>query len=376
MNVLQVYKDYFPPVRGGIEGHINLLARGLKQRHVHVDVLVSNTNPSLSIESIDDITVTKVPQLGRIASAPINYNLHAWIKELGKRADIVHFHLPNPTAVISYFLSGVRKTTVVTYHSDIVRQRRLGALFQPILLHFLTQADAIIATSPVYVQSSKILSKFRQKCRLVPLGVDLSRFDGKSEGELSAAAIRKLHGERLLLFIGKFRYYKGLHILIEAMKDVEAKLLLIGEGYQEHELRRQVHSSGLDGKIRFLGELSDEATSAYLKACDVFVLPSVMRSEAFGVVLLEAMACGRPVISTDLGTGTSFVNEHQKTGLVIPPNDAKALARAITHLLECPELGDTYGRTGQQRVQSQFSANKMVDGIVEVYRSCLPDRSP
>ena len=371
MKILQVYKDYFPPIRGGIEGHINLLANMLVQRGHEVEVLVSNRKCKYEAENIDGINVIKVPQLNRIASAPFNYSLFFWLKKVGESADILHFHLPNPTAVMSYLISGLKKKTVATYHSDIVRQRKLALLYRPFLKCFLNRIDRILATSPNYVDSSKILPQYKSKCQVLPLGVPLSRFTSRADIQLKVDLLRQAHSTRIILFIGKFRYYKGLHVLIEAMKQVKGKLLLIGEGYLEEDLKRQVAAIQLDGKVTFLGELSDDDATAFLQACDIFVLPSIERSEAFGIVQLEAMACSKPVICTELGTGTTYINQHQKTGIVVEPNNPEALANAINLLFDKPELRARYGRAGFNRVVNHFSADTMIDNLIEVYDTCL-----
>ncbi len=369
MKVLLVYKDYYPPVCGGIERHINLLANGLKHRGIQVEVLVSNTEPALVRENINGIVVTKVPELGRLASAPLNATFPFWLKRLGQEADVLHFHLPNPTAVMSYLISGLNNNVTITYHSDIVKQAKLGKLYSPFLLKFLRKARAIIATSPHYVRSSRVLPKFHSKCEVIPLGIDLSMFVSRPEGDGEIDTLRRIYGPSILLFIGKFRYYKGLHILIEAMNRVRGKLLLIGTGPLEKDLLSQVAAAKLEKKIFFLGELSDQKMLTYLQACDILVLPSHLRSEAFGLVQTEAMACGKPVVCTELGTGTSFVNQHQETGLVVPPNDVDALGRAINFLLDNHEIRKKYGEAGLERAKIFFSNERMVDNIIAVYRN-------
>jgi glycosyltransferase involved in cell wall biosynthesis len=374
MKVLQIYKDYYPPVMGGIENHINLLSRGLKERGLGVEVLVSNTRASLERVEVNGVPVTKVPEFGRLASAPVNISFPFWLKRLGKDADILHFHFPNPTGELSYLLSGLNRKVVVTYHSDIVRQARLGKLYQPFLIRFLEKVKVIIATSPHYVASSKMLGQFQPKCRVIPLGIDLARFSPQGEGTVHVEAIRSRHGSRIVLFVGKLRYYKGLHVLIEAMKRVEGRLLLIGSGPLERDLRTQVTEAGLNRKIFFLGELLDGDLVHYFQACEVFVLPAVLRSEAFGTVLLEAMACGKPVVSTELGTGTSFVNQHRETGLVVQASDPQALAEALTYLLDHPEVGRRYGSAGRERVEEYFSGENMIDRIVETYQDLIGEQ--
>jgi len=372
LKVLQVYKDYYPPVVGGVEGHINLLANGLRERGIELEVLVSNTRAKLDILNINGIRVFKVPQLGRFASAPLNPSLPYWVSKLGSNADIIHFHFPNPTGEVASLVAGLNKRIVVTYHSDIIRQAKLAKFYAPLLRRFLKNSAAIIATSPTYLQSSEVLREFRDKCRVIPFGIDLGRFCPNSDTGRQSDRIRSSFQTPIVLFIGRFRYYKGLYILLEAMKRVPGTLLLIGIGPMEKELKHRVAvDPDLKDKVFFLGELPDEEVVHHLQACDLFVLPSIFRSEAFGIVLLEAMACGKPVVSTELGTGTSFVNQHGKTGLVVPPNDAKALADAINYLFAQPELRERFGKAARERVETYFCLDKMVEDVIRTYEDVL-----
>jgi glycosyltransferase involved in cell wall biosynthesis len=371
MKILHVYKDFYPPVKGGIEYHLNLLVKGLKYRGVDVEVLVSNTSNRFDEECFDGIRVFKAPQWGRFYSAPLTPTFHYSLRQIGKRADIIHFHYPNPTAELSYFFTKLNKKLIVTYHSDIIRQDKLGKLYSPFRRIFLKRVDRIIATSPNYIQSSTVLNQFKQKCTVIPLGTNVERF--RSDVGLSKIdqIIQDNKGLPIILFVGCFRYYKGLHLLITAMKNVPAKLLLIGAGPEEFRLRRLVEKKSLDRKIFFLGELPDAEVNLYYKACDIFVLPSHLRSEAFGLVQLEAMCCRKPVISTELGTGTSFVNIHQKTGIVVEPNNVSALSEAINYLIDHPEKRIQYGKCGYQRVNQFFTAEKMVEKTIELYREII-----
>ena len=371
MKVLHVYKDFYPPVKGGIECHLNLLVKGLKDSGVDVEVLVSNTSNRFDEKYFDGIRVFKTPQWGRFYSAPLTPTFHYSLSQIGEKADIIHFHYPNPTAEFSYFFTNLNKKIIVTYHSDIIRQDKLGKLYSPFRRIFLKRVDRIIATSPNYIQSSTVLKQFYQKCTVIPLGTNVERF--RSDVGLSKInqIIQENKGLPIILFVGCFRYYKGLHLLISAMKDVPAKLLLIGAGPEEFRLRRLVEKKNLDRKIFFLGELPDAEVNLYYKACDIFILPSHLRSEAFGLVQLEAMCCRKPVISTELGTGTSFVNIHQKTGIVVEPNNVIALSDAINYLIDHPEKRIQYGKSGYQRVNQFFTAEKMVEKTIELYREVI-----
>ena len=371
MKVLQIYKDYYPPVKGGIEKHVNLLSNGLRNRGVEVDVLVSNTGMRMEVECCEGINVYKVPQLGRLSSAPLNVNMSCWLRKLAGNADLLHFHFPNPTAELSYLASGLKKKFVVTYHSDIIRQVFLKKLYEPFMHLFLRKAKKIIATSPQYFQTSKVLQKYKRTCEIIPLGIDFDNFNSKFEILSCEAHLRRKYGERIVLFVGKCRYYKGIHVLLQAMRKIDAKLLIVGA---EHDYKKIVTQWGLKGSlanVEVVGELPDDTLADYFHACDVFVLPSIQRSEAFGIVQLEAMACGKPVVSTELGTGTSFVNAHEKTGLVVPPNDPDAMAEAVNHLLHNPKICEQYGESGMSRVKQFFSLEQMVARTESLYRQIL-----
>lgn len=374
MKILHVYKDFYPPVKGGIEYHINLLCTGLKARGVEVEVLISNTCHRFQEHRHDSIHIVKVPQIGRFYSAPLTPTFGRYLSHFGKTADIIHFHHPNPTAELSYLFTKLNKKLVVTYHSDIIRQDKLGKIYAPFRKIFLEAASRIIVTSPDYMRTSSVLKAFKPKCSMIPLGVDIRRFctDGDRR---KIETIKKEHGKQpIILFVGRFRYYKGLEFLIQSMKTVNARLLLIGSGPEEKMLRALVDDLRLNEKIFFIGEIPDDDVNAYYKACDLFVLPSHMRSEAFGIVQLEAMCCGKPVISTNLGTGTSFVNIDQETGITVAPNDVVALTQAINFIIENPEKGRSFGRNGYERVNGLFTAEKMVDRTLQLYEEIVRDK--
>ena len=369
MRVLQIYKDYNPPVVGGIENHLNLLAQGLYKRRIDVDVLVSNTELRLKRDTIDGINVVKVPQLGRLAAAPINPTLLFWLRRLSEDADLLHFHLPNPTAVMAYLFSGLKKHIVVTYHSDIVRQVRLKRIYIPFLHMFLRRAEIILATSPNYIATSKILKRYKRKCIVAPLGIDLAKFSVETFPEVNIIRTKAASGQPILLFIGRFRHYKGLDVLVSSMRQINAQLWLVGSGPMEGEVRAMVEKNGLRNKVKFWGNLSDTELIACLRACDMLVLPSNFRSEAFGIVQLEAMACGKPVICTELKTGTSYVNQHGKTGIVVPPNRPDAIAQAANYLIGNPDTRAQFGAYGKSYVDQHFTCEKMTDKIVSVYQA-------
>ena len=366
MRVLHVYKDY-PPVIGGIEKHIKSLAEGESGRGLDVTVLATNIGPRTVVERIDRLAVIRAGRLCRIASTPVSISFFWWMSRLS--ADITHLHFPNPPGELGHLAVGKGRKLVITYHSDIVRQRRALRLYGPTLRRVLKKADRIIATSPAYVDSSPFLSDCAEKCEVIPLGIDLSWMDRVDRARVEA--IRSCHRGPLALFVGRLRYYKGLQYLLEAYAQVPGTLLVIGSGPMRRQWEKFAAGCGISERVLFLGDVPDASLPAYYHACDVFVLPASHRSEAFGLVQVEAMAAGRPVVSTDLGTGTSFVNAHQETGLVVEPRNPDALAQAINQLLGDEPLRRRLGTAGRQRVEREFAADIMVERTIDLYGRVL-----
>lgn len=366
MKVIHVYKEYYP-VLGGIENHIRMLAEAQVSAGIDVEVLVAGPGIRSRIERINGVRVIKAGRFGSFASTPISPALFLYLRR--SQADLVHLHFPYPLGELAYLTKSGHKPMIVTYHSDIVRQKTLLRFYGPFLEMVLQRADRIIATSPQYVHSSDYLPEFAAKTRIVPFGVELARFDNVNPALVEG--IRRGSRTPILLFAGRLRYYKGLEYLIQAMRQVNAVLMVVGVGPMEQELRLLTDELGLGSKVRFLGEVSEEELVAHYQAVDVFVLPSSHKSEAFGIVQLEAMACGTPVVCTELGTGTSFVNLHEETGLVVPPRDSQALAGAINGMLGDGSLRARLGRNARLRVEREFTRDVMVQRVLDVYREVL-----
>ncbi len=369
MRVLHVYKDFYP-VLGGIENHLLLLARELSRLpDFEVEVLVTNTRPRTVVEHYNGLKVTKAARLAAVTSTPLSLAL--W-QEMGRRSyDIIHLHFPYPPGEVAALWRGRARRMVISYHSDVVKQRLILRLYHPLLLRLLARADAILAGSPNYIESSPYLSRFKEKCTVVPYGVDVSFFQGQANREVGAR-LEASYQPPFLLFVGKFRYYKGLFYLIEAMKDIgRGTLLLAGAGPEEAALRAQARRLGLEARVAFLGPIEGPDLPSYYHASQVFVLPSCQRAEAFGIVQLEAMACGLPVVSTQLGTGTSYVNQHGITGLVVPPADPAALAGALNQLLGNEKLRQDLGRAARERVEAEFTKERMVERVAATYHRVM-----
>ncbi|MFH0794360.1 MAG: glycosyltransferase [bacterium] len=367
--VLHIYKDFYPPVVGGIEKSLNWMGRTTRDEF-DVKFLVANTSARTVQEECDGFKVIKAASLGRAFSAPLCPSFPSLIRK--HAADILHFHVPNPTGDVSYLLARPRGRVVVTYHSDIVRQKWAMAVYGPLLRRFLGRADVIMPTSPNYIESSPVLRRVREKCEVVPLGIPTEDYVLTPGGEEAVEEIKSIHeGRRLILFVGRLRYYKGLHFLVEAMPRIEATLLIIGEGPERRRLEYLARQFKVTERVKFLGELSDSKVAAHYHAADVFCLPSFLRAEAYGLSQIEAMTCGKPVVSTALDTGVPFVNQHEVTGLVVEPASPRALVGGLNRLLNDESLRKQFGAAARARVLSEFDIAKMGERLKAVYRKVL-----
>ncbi len=368
-SILHIYKDYYPPVIGGIEKHIHQVATGTSDEY-DVRVLVANTRPRTEICDVDGIEVIKAASVGRLASAPLSPTFPHLLKRYA--ADILHFHCPNPTGNLSYLVVHPQGKVVVTYHSDVVRQSRAMFIYGRFLRKFLDRADAVLPTSPNYVNSSPYLARVRKKCTVVPLGIETERFKPTPAIRARAAELRQIAaGHPIILFVGRLRYYKGIWFLVQAMPRLKAHLIIVGAGPEEAAIRKQARTFKVAERVTLTGAVSDEDLVAYYYAADIFCLPSHLRSEAYGLVQLEAMACGLPVVSCNIDTGVPFVNQADKTGLIVPPASPAKLAAALNTLLNNEDLRKRLGEQAKARVFSEFDVSLMIKRIKEIYAHLL-----
>ncbi|MBC7909381.1 MAG: glycosyltransferase [Pyrinomonadaceae bacterium] len=361
--VLHVGK-FYPPHMGGMETHLQALCEELQDK-ITVEVLVAGDERRTREDIIGVVKVTRVGTALNLSAAPVCPAMTRKIREAG--ADLVHMHLPNPTAILAYLASKQSGRLIFTYHSDIIRQKMLSRAFRPFLRRALTRADAIIVGSPNYLESSSVLQEFKEKCRVIPFGIPFEDFQRADAAEVSE--IRRRYGSRIVLGVGRLVYYKGFEYLIRAMREVRGHLLIIGGGPLLGALEREAEACGLAERVTFLTDVKD--VRPYYHAADVFALSSIARSEAFGLVQLEAMACGVPVVNTKLDSGVPFVSQDGVTGLTVPPADAQALAQAINGLLDDAPQRAKFGEAGRRRVEQEFSLETMTRRTLELYAEVL-----
>ena len=365
MRILHFYKTSFPDTVGGVENVINNIASGSVKLGVEVDVLsLTPRQVERSIE-IHGYHLHRARLDLQISSTGFSVSAFLRFAQLAKKADVIHYHFPWPFMDVVHFATMVKKPTVVTYHSDIIRQKHLLKIYRPLQWKFLGDMSRIVATSPNYLASSDVLAQYKDKVSVIPIGLDKTTYPVPS-------AVKLVHwrgrlGPKFFLFVGVIRYYKGLHILLEAAQGTDYPIVIVGAGPFEKELKSQAIQLGLRN-IHFLGSLPDEDKVALLTLCYGVVFPSHLRSEAFGISLLEGAMYGKPMISSEIGTGTTFINIADETGLVVPPSDPKAMRQAMRYLWEHPEHAADMGRRAESRYLEHFTGDQMVGEYVTLYR--------
>jgi rhamnosyl/mannosyltransferase len=376
MKILHDYKDFCPPVIGGMERHVALMCR-FQRQWADVEALVCSRSWRTRVLDRGGTRVTEVGEWGRFQSAPVSPLFPLYLRRI--RADVVVIHVPNPTAEVAWLLTRPAGRLVVRYHSDVVRQAAAMRFYAPLLVKFLRKADIIMPTSEQYVNTSAILQAVCQRCaaaerdraiRVVPLGILPEEFQHPEEARIRA--LHAAYGRVYVLFSGMHRYYKGLEYLVRAAQWMDAPVVIAGDGPERPRAEALARELGVG--IRFPGALSHAELVAHLHGCAVFVFPSVERSEAFGLSMLEAHACGKPVVATKLGTGVEFVNIHEQTGLNVPPRDPQALADAVNTLLRDPERRARMGGFARRRVEAEFHAERVARTEFALYQEVLACR--
>lgn len=366
MKVLHFYKTYYPDSLGGVQQVIFQLAEGGRSQGIDAQVLfLSDSGRSRDTPCANHLTHS-VKLDFQLASSGFSWSVFKEFAELARSADLIHYHFPWPFMDVVHFASRLHKPCVVTYHSDIVKQKYLLKLYGPLMKRFLAQADAIVATSPNYVQSSAVLSRLAPK--VIPIGLDRTSYPRVAD--VVGARWRARFPGRFFLYVGALRYYKGLDFLLEACRATPYPVVILGAGSQEATLKRKAQALGLSN-VHFLGVVSDIDKIALLQLCLALVFPSHLRSEAFGVSLLEASMYGKPMISCEIGTGTSYVNLAGSTGLVVPPADPIALSKAMSTLWNDAVMVDRMGQVALQRFEQLFTAEVMVERYAQLYTEVL-----
>jgi rhamnosyl/mannosyltransferase len=364
LHVLHVYKTFLPDSVGGLETAIAQMAVSTRRLGIETRILSLSRTPWPRKRHYRATEHYRYKETASIASNAMSVPLMLGFGEHVHWADVIHYHFPWPFADLLHLLWRVRKPSVVTYHSDIVRQRALLTLYRPLMRAFLGRVNQIVATSPNYVQTSDVLRDYPDKTTVIPIGLDPASYPATRPDILERW--RGQVGENFFLFIGVIRYYKGLHILLDALAGTPLPTVIVGSGPIESELRAHADRAGLT-HVKFLGTVSEEDKVALLQLSAAVVFPSHLRSEAFGVTLLEGAMFSKPLISSEIGTGTSYINIDGETGLVVKPSDPVALRAAMLKMAGDIDMRTRMGAAARRRFEERFTADRMALQYVDTY---------
>ena len=371
MKILQFGKFYYP-VFGGMERTMYEITEGFNAEGITCDVLCSNTKPHSEVSRFDHYTVYRAASYGLINSAPISPKLISKLWKLHKSYDIIHIHHPDPMAFLALFLVRPDAKVVIQWQSDIVRQASMLKLFLPLQNWALRRADSIIAATDAYAQHSPHLKPYLDKVEIIPIGI--SKEPLHSNKERVAEIKEQYQNKKIVLAFGRLVSYKGFDYLIESARYLSDHytVLIGGGGPEEKNLRDLIETYQLEDKVHLLGHVEESDKYNYYQAATLFCLPSVTKAEAYGVVLLEAMAFGKPVVSSKIEeSGMVWVNQDQVTGLQVPPREPEALAAAIEKIGNDPVLYQSFSKNAKKRFETLFTRRTMLDNLKKLYNKLL-----
>jgi glycosyltransferase involved in cell wall biosynthesis len=366
---------YYPPAPGGIETYVRTLARAQSELGASVRVLCVNHGPGPTVVEQDGpVEITRLRRVGSALKLDFCPELLGALRRI--EADVLHLQVPNPTMVLALLLARLRRPLVVTYHSDVVVQKLRAAMFRPLERLVYRDVRVILPSSPTYPGGSSFLRPYAERIRVLPMGIDLKPYmEPSADDRARAVRVRAEHGRGgpLWLCAGRLVYYKGFLNAIRALRKIDGRLVLIGDGPDEALLRAEADRLGVADRVDFLGSVPSYLDIVpYYLAADAFWFPSNARSEAFGLVQVEAMASGCPVINTAIPhSGVSWVSPHEESGLTVPVNNVDAFAAAARRLLDEPGLRDRLVAGGRQRAVAQFDHRVMAERSLEIYRAVV-----
>ncbi|BBV06419.1 glycosyltransferase [Providencia rettgeri] len=370
------YTKYYPPFHGGIEKVTYDLVDGAIKKGHDVEVLCYEHKKERKKTEIKH-NVTRSKTLFTVFKMPFSISILFSLAKKRKQCDILHVHLPNPLAMVYVLLTNLfcpKIKIIAHWHSDIVKQKTLLKIIKPIQYLFLKHADSIIVTSKPYSESSKCLSKFKDKIIVIPIGINI---DGLELNIKHSENFKSINSNKKIVFsLGRLTYYKGFKYLINSANYLDDSILIIigGVGEEKESLEKLIISNNLQDKVKLLGSIDSNLIASYYSLCDIFCLPSIERSEAFGVVQLEAMSFAKPVISTDIkGSGVSWVNKDNESGLIVKPENSKQIANAILQLANNQDLYQKLSIGAFNRFNKLFTALEMNKMTLKLYKDLLDD---
>jgi rhamnosyl/mannosyltransferase len=372
VRVLHFFKSYWPEVYAGVGRAIDAIANATADHDIEHHVLSINDDGLYQTNQFHGQFLHKARRSFLIYSTDFSYDAFRKYNKLAADADIIQLHFPWPFMDLVHLASRTKKPTILTYHADALAKPIPEALYKPVMHLLLTKVDRIVATSPNYAATSKVLNQYSNKTEVIPLGLDSAAY--KDPCSTIVEKWRQIVGSDFFLFIGALRHYKGLETLLEAARLTQFPVVIAGSGKTKHELQGIKTQLALNN-VTFLGDISEEDKIALLKLCKAFVFPSNKRSEAFGLSLVEAAMMGKPMISCEIGTGTSFVNKDGETGIVVPPDDPGAFADAMMKIDQDPNLAQERGLAAKRHFERELHAKLMGERYLALYDKVLREKN-
>jgi len=365
MRILHVFKTFLPETKGGVEQFILQLAHGMQDKGVVSDIFCLSSEGDSEF-FFKGLRVYACRRDLNLFSTGFSISAFRRLRHIVDNYDLIHYHFPWPFMDILHLYVG-RPRCVVTYHSDVVKQVALYNFYRPLMNRFFDTVQCIVSTSPQYAKSSVVLNEWAHKVEIVPIGLNYNTYPLASSERLSYW--RSVVGEGFFLFVGALRYYKGLNYLLKAAEGSGLSIVIAGSGPLERALRSEIRNKMLSS-VSMVGSVSEEDKVCLMQLCRAVVFPSHLRSEAFGISLLEGAMYGKPLVCCDIDTGTTFVNRNSCTGIVVPPGDVFALREAMISLCD-DDFASRMGAGARARFLEFFQSAKMVDGYFDIYRRCL-----
>lgn len=363
LRILEVNKAYYPHV-GGIESLVKQYAEDFSRKSDLIVLVCRDGRGKTINEKISGAKIIRSGSFGTYFSCPLSISFIRNFRRLAEKSDIIHIHTPFPLADLAVLLSGYKGRIVISWHSDVVKQKKLLFFYKPIMMKFLKRADLILTATQGHIDSSPYISKFREKCRVIPYGINIREYLNIQRKPILTEKLIDKSAVKVF-FTGRLVYYKGVEILLKAFRNVHnCELFIAGTGTLETSLKEYAGSHNMDN-VHFMGFLPDNDLKCAFADCDIFVLPSVANSEAFGIVQLEAMVYSKPVINTSLPTGVPHVSVDGVSGITVEPSSPIQLANAINMLAGDKNLREAYGKNAFRRVHDIFDSGKILDEVFE-----------
>lgn len=369
MRILQLGKFY--PIQGGVEKVMYDLMCGLSNRGIDCDMMCAALDGSQEVVKVNERgRVLTFPTIRKVAGTMIAPSIISELRKICSDYDIIHVHHPDPMVGLALWLSGFKGKVVLHWHSDIVKQKLALAIYRPIQNWLLRRANVIVGTTPVYLKESPYLQNVQHKIKCLPIGIE--PIVDVPEDKVSELR-KKYEGKKIVFSLGRLVPYKGYDYLIEAAQYTsdDCVILIGGAGPMYNELKEKIKELGLTGKVELLGRVSNEDLPVYYHACDIYCMSSIQKTEAFGIVQIEAMSCGKPLIATNIPeSGVSWVNKHGVSGLNVTPMKPREIADAIHSILSNKDTYQRLAYGSSERFKETFHIDKMIEGCQKIYE-CL-----